>query len=79
MSFAGAGSTSSWGGTSAHLNSARHDKLGATLFLVFSEARTSVKASAIKSQSSNARSVMLGWESMAQMKMPDDVTNWLVI
>ena len=78
-SFARARSTSSWGGTSAHLNSARYDRLGATLSLVFSDARTSVNASATLSQSSNARSVMFGWESKTRMKTPDDVTNWLVI
>ena len=74
-SFARARSTSSCGGTSPHLNTARYDKLGATLSLVFSEATMSVNASATKSQSSNARSVMLGWESRTRMKIPDEVTN----
>jgi len=62
-----------------HLNNARYDKLGATLSLVFSEARMSVKASETKSQSSNARSVMPGWESKTRMKIPLDAMNWLVI
>ena len=75
ISFARARSTSSWGRTPAHLSNARYDRLGATLSLVFSEARMSVKASATKSQSSNARSVMLGWESKTRMKIPHDAMN----